>query len=276
MDAPDRGKTVGAAAPCRRDAFKFITFPFRLQRACARGLADRTGGVLECAAMNRFALSAACLLSLSARFAGGADARAAEDRLQFADALFARGLNARAAAEYESFLADAPAGAPGLDAAWFRLGEARRMLGKGEEALVAYEKAADFPGSPFREKALFKRAAVFTQLDMDEAAEELYAGLLADKPSGDVLEMALYYHGDSLRSLGRGDEALAEFERQLREFPKGPMAAYARLQLGKLLSLPGPKRDVKRATAILRALADDQGYCPFRAGQGIRWGSIPM
>ncbi len=212
--------------------------------------------MLESAPMNRFALSAACFLFVSA-CARGADARAAEDRLQFADALFARGLNGRAAAEYESFLADAPAGAPGLDAAWFRLGEARRMLGKGEEALVAYEKAAEFAGSPFREKALFKRAAVFTQLGLDEAAEELYAGLLADKPSGEVLEMALYYHGDALRALGRGDEALAEFDRQLREFPEGSMSAYARLQLGKLLSLPGPKRDLGRATALLRALADD-------------------
>ena len=213
--------------------------------------------VLECAAMKRTGLLLLSLLLLSSAYVRGADARAAEDRLQFANALFARGLNAQAAAEYEALLADAPAGTAGLDAAWFRLGEARRMLGKGEEALVAYEKAAEFAGSPFREKALFKRAAVFTQLGLDEAAEELYAGLLADKPSGEVLEMALYYHGDALRALGRGDEALAEFDRQLREFPKGSMSAYARLQLGKLLSLPGPKRDLGRATALLRALADD-------------------
>ena len=200
-----------------------------------------------------FLLAAAC----AACAARGADARAAEDRLQFADALFSRGLNAQAAAEYEAFLADAPADAPGRDSAWFRLGEARRILGRDEEALLAYEKAADAPGSPFREKALFKRAALFTQLGMDDAAEELYAALLAAGPSGDVLEMALYYHADSLASLGRGPEGVPDLERQLREFPKGSMSAYARLLLGKLLAAPGPKRDAERAVATLRALADD-------------------
>lgn len=201
-------------------------------------------------------LLALCLLG-AACAARGADARAAEDRLQFADALFSRGLNAQAAAEYEAFLADAPAGAPGLDSAWFRLGEARRILGKDEDALLAYDKAAAVPGSPFREKALFKRAALFTQLGMDDAAEELYAALLADGPSGDVLEMALYYHADALQSLGRGAEALADLEKQLREFPKGSMSAYARLLLAKLLASPGPKRDPERAVSLLRALADD-------------------
>lgn len=204
--------------------------------------------------MKRIALLPCLLLACAAR---GADARAAEDRLQFANALFARGLNERAAAEYESFLADAPAGAAGVDAAWFRLGEARRLLGKSEEALVAYEKSADVPRSAFREKALFKRAAIFTELGLDEASEELYAGLLAEKPSGgDVLEAALFYHADALHALGRDAEAVADLERQLKEFPNGAMASYARLLLGKLLSLPGPKRDPGRAVATLRALAD--------------------
>ena len=208
--------------------------------------------------MKRYGLLLPGFLFLSfACIARGADARAAEDRLQFANALFARGLNAQAAAEYESFLADAPAGAAGLDAAWFRLGEARRLLGKSEEALVAYEKAADIPGSPFREKALFKRAAVFTEMGMDEASEELYAGLLAEKPAGDVLELALYYHADALHALGRNADAVADLERQLKEFPKGSMSAYARLLLGKILSQPGPKRDPERAVATLRALADN-------------------
>ena len=207
--------------------------------------------------MKRFSLFSFLFLSLAAGSARGADARAAEDRLQFADALFARGLDAQAAAEYEAVLADAPADLKGRDAAWFRLGEARRRLGRDEEALLAYEKAAAVPGTPFRGKALFKRAALFTQLGMDDAAEELYAELLRENPAGDVLEKALYYHADSLLSLGRGAEAVPELERQLREFPKGPMSAYARLQLGKQLAAAGPGRDPKRAVATFRALADD-------------------
>lgn len=203
--------------------------------------------------MKRFFPSVLAVSAAVAAAAAGADVRAAEDRLQFANALFARGLNGPAAAEYEAFLADAPAGAEGVDAAWFRLGEARRLLGRAEEAIAAYERVADMPGSGFREKALFKRAALFTGMGMPDAAEELYAGLLAENPSGEVLELALYYHADALQALGREADAAADLERQLREFPKGPMSAYARLLLGRLLS----KSDPARAVAVFRALADD-------------------
>lgn len=190
------------------------------------------------------------------------DARAEEDRRVFAEALFSRGLYKQAAAEFERFVSDFPDSADAPRAA-FRLGESLRLSGDREGALRAYRRAAEAPDSEFRDKALFKRAAIFADLGRNEAADELLSGLLLENGlSAEVRELALYYHASCLEALGRGTEAEARLEALLSEFPDSDMASYARLSLARLCSAPGPGGEppsparLERARSLLRALAD--------------------
>ena len=209
--------------------------------------------------------AAIAVAALSASRAGAAavdDARAEEDRRVFAEALFSRGLYKQAAAEFARFAEDYP-DSPDAARAAFRLGESLRLCGDREGALRAYRRAAEAPGSEFREKALFKRAAIFADLGRHEAADELLAELLRENGlSAEVRELALYYHASSLEALGRGAEAEARLESLLSEFPGSEMASYARLSLARLCSAPGPDgappspARLGRARSLLRALAE--------------------
>ena len=198
------------------------------------------------------ALAAACAASAFA----DADARTEEDRRAFADALFSRGLWKQAAAEYARFAEEFPKSAD-YALACFRLGEAHRNAGDRVEALKAYKRAADAPGSPWRGKAMFKRAALFAEMGQNEAAEELFRDLLAASPEPEVRELALYYHAAALEALGRPAEAVAALEALLRDFPKGPMASYGRLSLARIRATPGDAFEPGKARALLSDLAKD-------------------
>ena len=230
-------------------------------RHSLRGPARRTRRAPAAAAAALAALLAASAPAVAADSSG--DARAAEDRRVFAEALFSRGLYKQAAAEFARYLEDFPGSEDSARAA-FRLGESLRLCGDGEGALRAYRLAADAPGSGFRDKALFKRAAIFADLGRHEAADELLSSLLAE-PDLDpaVRELALYYHASALESLGRGEEAEHRLETLLADYPDGGMASYARLSLARLCSAapnpgeaPSPAR-LERARSLLKALSEN-------------------
>ena len=180
---------------------------------------------------------------------------AAPDIRAFADALFSRGLHRQAAAEYRRYLSVAP-DAPDADGAAFRLGEALRLCGEREEAAKAYRLAAERPGSPWRSKALFKRASLFAELGRNDAAEEMYGELLESGPDPEVRELALHFRAAALESLGRASEAAAMLEEQLSAFPDGPMSSWGRLALGRVCGSPGPAFRPDRARELLRGLSD--------------------
>ena len=117
-------------------------------------------GLLESRAMKRVFAALALLAALAAPALADADARTEEDRRAFADALFSRGLYRQAAVEYARFLDEFPKSAD-YALACFRLGESHRSAGDRVEALKAYKRAIDAPDSPWRGKAMFKRAALF-------------------------------------------------------------------------------------------------------------------
>lgn len=203
-------------------------------------------------------LAAALLLAAGAAAAADAaaarDARAEEDRRVFADGLFSRGLYAQAAAEYARFLEDFPSGAD-RDKVCFRLGEAHRLAGHRADAMRAYKRAADEPGSTVRHRALFQRASLFTETGDDDSAAELYTLLLDEKPEPAVRKLALYYRAAAFEGLGRAADARGDLDALLREFPSDEMASYGRLSLARILAAEGPVQDLDRSRALLHELS---------------------
>ena len=213
-------------------------------------------GLLESRAMKRVFAALALLAALAAPALADADARTEEDRRAFADALFSRGLYRQAAVEYARFLDEFPKSAD-YALACFRLGESHRSAGDKVEALKAYKRAIDAPDSPWRGKAMFKRAALFAEMGQNEAAEELFAKLLAAGPEPEVRELALYYDAAALEGLGRNADAVARLETLVKDFPKGSMTSYGRLSLARLRTLQGPTFDPAKARGLLADLAKD-------------------
>jgi len=195
-------------------------------------------------------------LSLTLR-AQQPDAMTAEDRRLFADGLFSRGLHVRAIAEYEALAHDFPA-MPEIDKVLFRWAEALRQADKFAEAdKVLLRLIRDHAQSPYRQRALFQRAALAIVQDNNEAAAELLATLLKEELPPDIREHALYYRAEALRQLGSDAEAASLFDRQLEEFPAGKLAGYARLARGGQLVASAKAADFKRGIELFRACADN-------------------
>ncbi len=182
-----------------------------------------------------------------------ADFRDEGDRRIFADGLFSREMYKLAAIEYARLLDEFPAGQE-RDMLFFRLGEALRLSGDRASAAKAYLKVSQMKDAPFRHKALFKRAAIFLEIDQPEAAIELFASLLAETLSADIREMSLYYYGDALSKTEHITDACKTFETIIKDYPKGEMAAFSKLSLGRLYAMPGETANPTRSRELLADL----------------------
>ncbi len=183
-----------------------------------------------------------------------ADFRDEEDRRVFADGLFSREMYKLAAIEYAKLLDEFPEGKD-RDRLFFRLGESLRLSGDRALAVKAYLKVSQMKDAPFRHKALFKRAAIFLEIDQPEAAAELFASLLAETLPADIREMSLYYYGDALARIGRTADACKTLEEVVKTYPKGEMAAFAKLSLGRIYAMSGETANFVRAKQLLAEVA---------------------
>lgn len=182
-----------------------------------------------------------------------ADFRDEGDRRVFADGLFSREMYKLAAIEYARLLNEFPEGED-RDMLFFRLGEALRLSGDRASAAKAYLKVSQMKDAPFRYKALFKRAAIFLEIDQPEAAVELFALLLAEALPADIREMSLYYYGEALTQSEQVADACKTFETVLKDYPKSEMAAFSKLSLGRLYAMPGENANLARSRQLLADL----------------------
>ncbi len=201
-------------------------------------------------------LPAICLISVALHFAAAqapADSRDAEDRRIFADGLFSREMYGYAAVEYARLIRDFPDSSE-LDRSYFRLGEALRLTEKKTEAATAFYRASQI-GGKYRLRALFKRAALFLEIESAESAAELFAELLKEKLPKDIHEYSLYYYGEALTKIEDHSKAATQLERLLSMFPESEMAPYAKLSLGRIYALPGEVNDFSSSRKYLKDVA---------------------
>ncbi len=183
------------------------------------------------------------------------DALSYDDRRLFADGLFSRNLHARAATEYGALVRDFPE-MEQLDVVLFRWAEALRLADQPHEAgRVLLQLLRTLPESPYRHRALFQRGAIALTADQFEAAVELLGALLAEDPPDELREPALYYRAEAFAQGGLSEEAIRYFEQMLQDYPDSSLGDYARLSLGRLLSLRNTGDDQARARELFRTAA---------------------
>ncbi len=178
-------------------------------------------------------------------------------RLVLADGLFAREMFGLAAQEYEAILREEP-DLSEADVVHFRLGECYRRTGKALDADKHFGLVfKNYPQSEFRHRAGFRRAGLFADMGYHDAAVDLYRAVLKDSPPTDVGAASWYLLGESLLQLERDDDAIAAFERVVRDFKDSEFHAYGLLKLGQVLVKGEDKAGHARALKLFQYVADN-------------------
>jgi TolA-binding protein len=108
---------------------------------------------------------------------------------------------------------------PLLDDAWYWVGFARYQLDRMESSIDAFQRAAKIPGADQRTAALFRAGNAAYNLRRYDDAIRSFEDVIAAPDAAPTLKLdAIFNRAESLRSLGRSDEARAAY---LEAFEKG-------------------------------------------------------
>ncbi len=179
------------------------------------------------------------------------DSIAPADRRKFADGLYSRGMYDLAVREYDLLLKK-----QGQNAAsavlWLRVGECRRELGESALAEQAFSRAAVLADDQtLRDKAVFKRAAMFMEQGHHEVAAELLNELLTRELPEALRTAALFSYGDALLRTGKLTEGITWLEALTRDYPESKYAVYGQLRLGRLYAERKGEGDLAKAKQTL-------------------------
>ena len=218
--------------------------------------------------IHRVAAAAAALTAAGTLAAASMEV---DERIQFADGLYARAMYALAAQEYTAAFAAAPTNAA-LDQATFRRGECYRHVGDRVAADRDYRRViADFPRSEYRHRAGYRRAMLFYDAGQLDEAVTLFGEALAAKPPADVAAACLYFLGEARLRQERPPEAREAWERLLAECPGSEFESYARIKLGALYvgTLKQPARALEEYAKAAAKPANDRvaAEALFQAGE---------
>ena len=176
------------------------------------------------------------------------------DRLQFADGLYARGMHELALKEYETFLRDFT-NSPKADVVHYRMGECDRGLGKAADAESEFNFVyTNFPTSEFKFKAGFKRADLAAETNRNDEAIGMLRDLINQKAPDDIAAAALYRIGEICEKTGKNDDALTTFEQVRNRYPATAFYSYALLKLGQACGRDKAKQD--QALEMFRLAAE--------------------
>lgn len=177
-----------------------------------------------------------------------------EERLQFADGLYTRGMYELAMKEYTAILESNP-GVDLEDRLLFRRGECYRHL----DELVAAEKDfrrvfTQYTKSEFRFRAGYRRADIFMDAGQYQAAIELYQVTLKERPPPEVASACLYFLGEALLETGEKSKAIKTLEQLRKSYAGSEFDSYALLKLGDLYARETD--DSEKAMSLYRAAAE--------------------
>ena len=116
-----------------------------------------------------------------------------------------------AIARYQDYMKDYP-GAPRNDRVLYQLARAHEQGGDLETALRVLDRlVSEYPETPYREEAQFRRGELLFAMRDYPKAEQAYATVLVMQSASPFHERSLYMQGWSQFKQGRLDEGLASF-----------------------------------------------------------------
>lgn len=210
----------------------------RMSHLRKRGsLQDVMGPALK---MKPYKLPIIFFLSIAALIvAYGSATLQADERLQFADGLYAREMFDLASVEYAAIIEASP-DYTNIDAVYYRLADCYRYLGDPAKAERYYAKVfKDYPDGEFALKAGVKRADIFVQDKRFEEGAELYKMVLARNPPEPIGSACIYFLGDSFLAQGKTNEAEKAYSQVAQKFLSSDYYPFALIRLAEIASAEG-------------------------------------
>lgn len=172
-------------------------------------------------------------------------------QIDLANGFYSRELYDLAAPEYRRYLEMFPRG-PDREAAYFRLSESFRHLGRRQEAISGFENLlADFPYGEFVGPAAYRLAELYYLDQNYRAAIPLFRRAAASIDDERVKLAARFFEAQALERLDRSGEARLLYE-QIAESPESnPYRDYALLAVARADQDRGRYREALRALTRL-------------------------
>ncbi|MCL4217295.1 MAG: tetratricopeptide repeat protein [Candidatus Hydrogenedentes bacterium] len=151
--------------------------------------------------------------------------------IDFANALFSRGLYREAADEYRAYVEKYPQGSQISDA-FYRLGESLYQLGDFEAALEPFAQTAALQADALnKQRAQLRQGEILYRLERGEEALALFETLSAEGVDESVRPGALYYAGKVRYERKDYEKARAAFRALIDAYPGGNLIPYTRYLL---------------------------------------------
>jgi len=158
----------------------------------------------------------------------------ADEQMQFADGLYARGLYEMALSEYLAISREAD-DFDRLDVVLFRIAECQRRLGNPELAERFFHRVVrEHPDSAYAQRAAFRRAELHVTQGRYLDAINQFRALLTTELEPELAASARYYKGYAARRLLLFPEAEEDYNDVITKHPDSPFASYAALELAEL------------------------------------------
>lgn len=184
-----------------------------------------------------------CLFALPLRAAD--EALSLDERLKFANGLYARGMWDMALKEYESLLGE-HATFESRPISLYRAGECARRLARPKTARIWYLQAAETKAGEARSRSLLRLIENDLKLKDTQSAYGHAEQLTKEKdldPS--IAAAAVYYLGKTAQDLGKTDEAAAAYTKLMEKYPTNVFAQYGALKHAALAGMSAKaKRDL--------------------------------
>ena len=134
---------------------------------------------------------------------------------------------------------------PGLAEGYLERGNAKHVLGRDDDALADFQKAADLNPGLYRAYAAV--GAIYRERHQYQRAMEAYSRSISAKPNLD----AFYERGQTFEALGEHQKAIEDYDRAILELPDAPAVYRARgLARRNLGDEPGYQSDRDTADRI--------------------------
>jgi len=192
-------------------------------------------------------------------------------QLEKANSIYARKMHEFAAIEYEHFLSGFP-GAPGRDAALFRLGECYRIEGNATASRGAFERLVrEFNSGNFAGAGSYRLGEMLFAEGRYDLALARFQTAAANAEEEEIRLSARYQAARSLDRLGKAADAVEIYREVAAVESKNPYQDHAKLALAEALAASG---DTTRALASYREIAAGAGPSTLRAEAAVKAGAV--
>jgi len=111
-------------------------------------------------------------------------------------------------------------------------------------------------------RAMWAAAGMFDEAGLDERAIHVLRTYLAERPGSDVIPHLLLRLGQTLKRVGRCDEAVEVFQRAFSEYPRSIHANAALVPMAECYMAMGPEHAAKAEQALLAITENSEIYTP--------------